>query len=167
MNYTVVVRSVNNCCAGTAKMPCAFRTAQAKISPNKAKGDGEMWRLVVCAITTGLTGCASPSTNMRVGGEQTYVSLQGQRDAALSVAQSQSVPSGAVAMGPVDASRCHRYQGDIEPSEEQLIADVKAAAYARGADGVAEVTIVKESGLLRNCWYIYTARATMYRKAQQ
>ena len=113
-----------------------------------------------------LTACANPSTNMRVGGEQSYLSLQGQREAALSVEQVDAVPAGATAIGPVDASRCHRYQGDIEPSTELLLADLKAAAYARGADGIARVDVVRESGILRNCWYIWTAKGTMYRKAK-
>jgi len=120
--------------------------------------------LSAVAVPLFLVGCASPSTNMRIGGEQSYVSLQAQREAVLAVTQTPEVPPGATVIGPVDASRCHRYQGDIEPSEEQLTADLKAAAFARGADGVAGVAIVKEAGWMRNCWYIYTARATMFRR---
>lgn len=112
-----------------------------------------------------LAGCGSPSTNMRIGGVQSYESLKAQREAALSVVEVPAVPEGATAVAPVDASRCHRYQGDIEPTQEQLIEDLKAAAYARGADGIAAVQITRESGILRNCWHIITARGMMFRTA--
>lgn len=110
-----------------------------------------------------LAGCANPSGNMRVGSEQFALNLQSQRDAVRLVSVAEAVPHNATAMGPIDASRCHRYQGDIEPTPEILTDDLKVAAFARGADGIAGIEVVKESGLLRNCWYIYTARATMYR----
>lgn len=100
---------------------------------------------------------------MRVGSEQSYQSLQAQREAVRSVSEADDVPAGAVVIGPVDASRCHRYQGDIEPTREILLDDLKAAAYARGADGITAISVVKESGIMRNCWYIYTARGTMFR----
>lgn len=122
-----------------------------------------MLRYLALTLVAVLAGCATPSTNMRVGGEQSYLSLQAQREAVLSVANAPTVPAGALAIGPVDASRCHRYQGDIEPSPEQLMGDLKAAAYARGADGIADMQLAKEIGITRNCWYIITARATMYR----
>lgn len=120
-------------------------------------------RFVVLALAALLVGCATPSTNMRIGGEQSYLSLQAQRDAVLAVAELTAAPPGAEALGPVDASRCHRYQGDIEPSREQLLGDLKAAAYARGADGIVLKSLEKESGITRNCWFIITARAVMYR----
>ena len=123
----------------------------------------------ICAlgvVALALTGCANPSTNMRIGNEQSYISLQAQREAILSVSESESLPAGATPIGPVDASRCHRFQGDILPSREILMGDLKAAAYARGADGVYDVTVVTEGGIMRNCWHIITARATMYRLAK-
>lgn len=119
--------------------------------------------LAVGVVALALVGCANPSTNMRIGNEQSYISLQAQREAILSISEFDALPSWAVSIGPVDASRCHRFQGDIEPSQEILMGDLKAAAYARGADGVYGVTVVTESGLTRNCWHIITARATMYR----
>lgn len=123
-------------------------------------------KILLLAGAFALVGCATPSTNMRIGNEQTYVSLEAQRKAVTSVAESVGLPPGAVEVGPVDASRCHRYQGDIEPSPEILMDDLKAAAYARGADGIHSVSIARESGLTRNCWHIITARGTMYRVKQ-
>ena len=100
---------------------------------------------------------------MRVGSEQTYISLQDQRTANQIVVEASDVPKGSAVIGPVDASRCHRHQGDIEPTNEMVIADLKAAAYARGGDGIAGATIVREVGLQKNCWFILTGRATAFR----
>jgi hypothetical protein len=100
---------------------------------------------------------------MRIGSETIGLSLQDQRAASQTVAKADAVPQGASIVGAVDASRCHRFQGDIEPTDELVLGDLKAAAYARGADGVAAVSIVREIGLTRNCWYILTGRATAYR----
>jgi hypothetical protein len=108
-----------------------------------------------------LAGCAS-STNMRIGTDQSYVSLQEQRAAAIAVNETPVVPTAAKELGPVDAARCHRHQGAIEPSREILISDLKVAAYARGADGIAHVTTRTDVGLGYNCWYVVTATATMY-----
>lgn len=107
--------------------------------------------IAVITLASALAGCAAPSTNMRIGNEQSYISLQTQRDAVKAVAISETLPPGARDIGPVDASRCHRVQGDIEPTNEILIADIQAAAYGRGADGIYGLKIVKESGLTRNC----------------
>lgn len=115
----------------------------------------------ISALT--LAGCASPSTNMRIGGQQSYESLAAQREAVRAISQTPRVPAGASATGTIDASRCHRYQGDIEPTDEQVVDDLKAGAFARGADGIAEVEITRESALTRNCWYVITGKATMYR----
>lgn len=118
------------------------------------------------AVTLGiLTGCASPSANMRVGSEVMALNLQDQRAAMTTVTVSPEVPAGAKLLADVDASRCHRFQGDIEPTDEMVLSDLKIAAYAKGADGIARVSIVRELGLTRNCWYILTGRAATYRAA--
>jgi hypothetical protein len=129
---------------------------------------GEIMRNLVaaCCIVV-LAACASPSTNMRVGGAQTYEGLAAQREASRAITQLDKVPPGAVNIGPIDASRCHRYQGDIEPTDQQVMDDLKAAAYARGADGIAEVDITRETALTRNCWFVITGKATMFRAGQK
>jgi len=38
-----------------------------------------------------------------------------------------------------------------------VLADLKIAAYAQGANGITNVRIVKKSGLPSNCWHIWTA----------
>jgi hypothetical protein len=117
----------------------------------------------LAAVT--LVGCATQSGNMRQGTEQSVISLKDQREAVLTVKEYPALPAGVTVIGKIDASRCHRNTLEAEPSQEALLADVKVAAYARGADGIAQVEYIKESGLLKNCWYIITARATAFRKA--
>lgn len=120
--------------------------------------------LAALAVVT-LVGCATQSGNMQRGTEQSVISLKDQREAVLTVKDYLAVPAGATVIGKVDASRCHRSTLEAEPSQEALLADLKAVAYARGADGIAEVEHTKESGLLKNCWYIITTRATAFKKS--
>ncbi len=120
--------------------------------------------LALCAAV--VAGCASPSANMRIGSETMALSLQDQRAASNTIVVAQAVPPGAQVVGAVDASRCHRFQGDIEPTDEMVMADLKVAAFARGADGIAGASIVREVGLTRNCWYILTGRATAFTAAK-
>lgn len=121
-----------------------------------------MKALLIAASAALFVGCASQSANMRVGSAQSYMSLKDQREAALTVKEYPTVPEGAKVLGSVDASRCHRNSLDAAPDDALLLTDLKAAAYARGADGIAGIMLSKESGLLKNCWYIATARATAF-----
>jgi hypothetical protein len=91
-----------------------------------------------------------------------YASLRDQREAALAVKEYQGVPANAASIGSVDASRCHRNTLQAQPSEAEIKADLKVAAYARGADGIADVKITQGSGLLQNCWLIINGSATAF-----
>jgi uncharacterized lipoprotein YajG len=122
-----------------------------------------MERVFVMASAAMLVGCASQSANMQVGSMQSYASLKEQREAALVVKEYDAMPAGASVLGTVDSSRCHRNALDAAPDDAQLLADLKAAAYARGADGIAGVQKTKESGLLKNCWFVITARGTAFK----
>lgn len=112
----------------------------------------------VVAAALVVSGCASQSANMRVGTDMSYASLSEQRQAARAVKILKERPADSEALGLVDASRCHRNTLEAPPTEEALLSDLKVAAYARGADAVIDVQITKESGLLKNCWYIVTVR---------
>lgn len=116
----------------------------------------------ISLLAVALAGCAGHSSNLRVGNDQTYASLTDQREAIKNVAEYQDTPSGAKILGAVDAGRCHRLQGSIEPSEELVKADLKVTAYARGADGISHITFKKEPALTLNCWYILTGEAMMF-----
>lgn len=122
--------------------------------------------LGVVVVAGALTGCASQSGNLQVGTGQSYMALKDQREASLTVKEYPAVPPGAEVLGPVDASRCHRNTLDAAPEPAQLLLDLKVAAYARGADGIAGIQQTRESGLLKNCWYIVTVRATAFKLAK-
>lgn len=107
-------------------------------------------------------GCSTYSSNMQVGNDQSYLSLKDQREALRTVQQYEALPDGAVVLGKVDAGRCHRSFVETAPDDAMVIADLKVAAYAKGADGITDVKIAKESGLSKNCWYILDGEATMF-----
>lgn len=75
------------------------------------------------------------------------------------------VPPGARIIGVVDASRCHRNMLDKPPSAEDVENDLRVAAYARGADGIAGVHVETRvlGSLLKNCWHTLVATGTAYR----
>lgn len=122
-----------------------------------------MKAVLAAVLIAALSGCATQSANIRIGSGQSYASLRDQREASISVKQYPEAPAGAEMLGSVDASRCHRNALDAPPDEAMLMADLKVAAYARGADGIAAITKTQESGLLKNCWYVITVRATAFR----
>ena len=72
------------------------------------------------------------------------------------------MPDGAKILGSIDAGRCHRLQGAVEPSEDIVRSDLKVTAYARGADGIFNVKFTKQAALPMNCWYLITGSATMF-----
>jgi len=43
-----------------------------------------------------------------------------------------------------------------------LIGDFKIQAYAKGADGISNITIEKNSALMKNCWYMLEGTANMF-----
>lgn len=109
-----------------------------------------------------LLGCANHSSNMRVGTDQSYMSLRDQREASVIVKQYSQMPVDAMKIGKVDASRCHRNALQGAPSDAEVLIDLKAAAYAKGADGITDVSISSSSGLLLNCWSITTGTAIAF-----
>lgn len=119
----------------------------------------DMFLGVVCS-TLLLSGCANNSANMRVGTDMSYLSLKDQREASLTVREYDSMPSGGVKIGTVDASRCHRNTLQAQPTEVEIRADLKVAAYARGGDGITDILIERSSGLMQNCWAILNGSAT-------
>lgn len=125
-----------------------------------------MKNLVVPLLCAVMAGCASTSANMRVGDDMSYVSLKDQRDAMSTVKVLDKLPEGAVSLGLVRASRCYRNTLQAAPSEDDVLADLKIAAYAKGADFLTAVRTYKESGLLQNCWSILNAEATAAKAGQ-
>ena len=113
---------------------------------------------LICGL---VAGCSSHSSNLQVGNDQSYTSLKDQREAVRTVKTYESLPSGAEVLDVVSAGRCHRSFVEEAPTEAAVLMDLKIAAYAKGADGITDVSISKDSGLNRNCWYVLggTAKA--------
>lgn len=123
-------------------------------------------RAIACVSVIALSGCATHSSNLRVGNESSLTSLSDQRDAMRAVTEFPAMPSGAETIGTVDAGRCHRSFVTSAPTRENVIADLKVAAYAKGADGITSVVIEKKSGLSDNCWYVLNGTAVAFRLPQ-
>jgi len=127
-----------------------------------AMNNATLAALAGAALLT-LSGCASNSSNMRVGNDMSYVSLKDQREAALTVTELQLMPEGAASLGTVTASRCHRNTMQAPPTVADVLADLKVAAYAKGADGITGVKVTEGTGLLLNCWTILGGEAIAVR----
>ena len=106
-----------------------------------------------------LAGCATYSSNMRVGNDMSYASLGDQRTASQTIQVLDVVPVGAQILGELDAGRCHRSFVETAPAEQGVLLDLKIAAYAMGADAITDVKIGKQSALTKNCWYMLNGRA--------
>lgn len=119
-----------------------------------------MKALFVLATVLGLSGCGLHSSNMRIGNQQSLISLGDQREAALTVKEYIAVPTGATSLGLVDAARCDRYSNQSAATREMVMSDLKDAAYAKGANGITAVSIKRKSGLTSNCWHILDGKAT-------
>ncbi len=121
-----------------------------------------MKKAIAFLLISMTSGCATYSSNLQVGNDQSYTSLKDQREAIRTVQEYQTLPEGAVVLGKVDAGRCHRSFAETAPSQSLVIIDLKVAAYAKGADGITDVRVTKESGLTKNCWYVLDGEATMF-----
>lgn len=117
--------------------------------------------LIVVALF--LTGCATYSSNMRVGNDMSYASLGDQREASKTIRVLETAPSDAQTLGEVDAGRCHRSFVETSPAEQAVLLDLKIAAYALGADAITDVKIEKQSALTKNCWYMLDGKAKALR----
>lgn len=112
------------------------------------------------------SGCATYSSNMRVGNDMSYASLGDQRAASQTIQVLESAPAGSTDLGEVDAGRCHRSFVETAPAEQAVLLDLKIAAYALGADVIMGVKIEKQSALTKNCWYMLDGKARALRLAK-
>lgn len=116
-------------------------------------------------VVVGLSGCATYSSNMRVGNDMSYASLGDQRAASQTIQVLDALPAGAHVLGELDAGRCHRSFVETAPAEQGVLLDLKIAAYALGADAITDVHIEKQSALTKNCWYMLDGKARALRLA--
>lgn len=115
------------------------------------------------AALLGGSGCATYSSNVRVGNDMSYVSLGDQRTASRTIQVLESAPAGATDLGEIDAGRCHRSFVETAPAEQAVMLDLKIAAYALGADAITGVKLEKQSALTKNCWYMFDGKARALR----
>lgn len=119
-------------------------------------------------MATVLTACGTHTTNLRQGNDVSYVSLGDQRTANAGVrVLTAGAPAGGESLGSVEAGRCHQRTTQTAPTEESVMLDLKVAAYARGADAISDVSIVKKSGLTSNCWHVLEGKANAWRMDAQ
>jgi hypothetical protein len=102
-----------------------------------------------------------------VGNEASLTSLADQREAMRAVQETPALPADAETIGTVDAGRCHRSFVTSAPTRENVVADLKVAAYAKGADGITDVVVEKKSGFSDNCWYVLNGTAVAFRLPQK
>jgi len=119
--------------------------------------------VVLLALTLLLNACSSYSSNMRIGNEMSEASLEDQRNASTTVSVLDEEPVNATFLGNVDAGRCHQSIVEVTPNESSLMLDLKIAAYALGADAIAEVEISKKTAFSKDCWYMLDGEAKAYK----
>jgi hypothetical protein len=111
-----------------------------------------------------LTACANPNlVGLRGNSLDTSYSLQDRRAAKQHIQVTATVPSGAQVMGDFTARRCHQYAQSEPPSQATLTDDLVMLAFAQGADGMTNLRFSSESGLLQNCWSVYSGTASFYK----
>jgi hypothetical protein len=99
-----------------------------------------------------VTGCAGG--HARAGGGLPNVDVETLRKVQTVIVVSESVPEDAVGVQEIHAARGHRDTRDIEPTNNDVLLDLKCGAYALGCDGIASVKYERKSGLLNNYWYV-------------
>ena len=120
--------------------------------------------LLVTAAAAVLAGCAHPNlAGLEGNALDTSYGLRDRREAKQHIRVATAVPAGAEVMGDFSTQRCHQYATNQPPSEATLRDDLVLLAYAEGADGLTDVRIAQQSGLLQNCWYVVRATATFFR----
>jgi len=121
-------------------------------------------RLLLAGITfLMLTGCAGG--NASIGSGLPDVGIETLRKVQLEMQVTDEVPANATIIGKVSASRGHRDARDIEPTNADVTLDLKCAGFAVGGDGIAQVKIQRNSGLMRNFWYVLEGEAVAWREA--
>ena len=94
----------------------------------------------------------------------TIAQLGDQRKARQAIGVFQSIPNGYDDMGDISVRRCHRSFVEEAPTLAAFEGDLVLAAYAGGADAIANIRVERLNGLLANCWYVEEATASIYKK---
>lgn len=125
---------------------------------------GTVKTLALALVVVFVAGCANPNlVGLRGNKLNTDYSLQDRRMAKMHIKVVQALPSNAENMGDFSVERCHQYAQDEAPSDAVLADDLVLLAYAEGADGLTNIRYQRESGLLKNCWFVAKGTATFFR----
>jgi outer membrane murein-binding lipoprotein Lpp len=129
--------------------------------------DQSMTKLAIVIAILLLAGCANPNLVGTRGNKlNSDYSLQDRRAAKLHIKSTKELPQGAQSMGDFSVERCHQYAQDQAPSETVLADDLMLLAYAEGADGLTNLRFSRESGLLKNCWFVAKGTATFFKTSK-
>jgi hypothetical protein len=108
-------------------------------------------------LVSTLTGCISvpaeeQNVPVRVGiAPVSVVDLRAAKD---SITIYETAPEGSTQIGDAKAIRCHRYPSDSKPTESTVRDDLMVSALALDANGISDITIVRQPGnVATNCWF--------------
>lgn len=117
---------------------------------------------VTCVVAAGLlAGCQSGGL-VGNGLDASVGSLSDRRAANRSISIVSTPPAGSRYIETLTAQRCHRYLGVEEPSDAVVTADLRAQAYAEGADFMTTPVLTKANGLMSDCWYELQGQTRIY-----
>jgi len=112
--------------------------------------------IAVITATMLMAGCAPKQMGGSVSA--TDVLLVGKANDT--VREYYTAPAGSRVIGKVESTRCKRWSDAPVPTRQEIILDLKLAAYRKGASGITDVKIKEGSGLLSNCWNLAEGQAT-------
>jgi hypothetical protein len=122
-----------------------------------------MWKSVVTSLVAAalLASCqsAGPVGNRL---DTSVGSLSDRRAANRAISIVSTPPAGSRYIETLNAQRCHRYIGNDEPSDAVVTADLRAQAYAEGADFMTTPVFTKANGLMSDCWYVLQGQTKIY-----
>ena len=120
--------------------------------------------LLTLSIIFLISGCATPNlVGQRGNKTNSAYSLQDQRTARSQIRVEKTVPANATGVGDFSVERCHQYAQDEAPTDTIMLDDLVLAAYAQGADGLANARFETESALFKNCWFLVRGTATFFK----
>lgn len=124
--------------------------------------------LALLTASTLISGCAIPNlVGQRGNKTNSAYSLQDQRTARSQIKVEKIVPANATNLGEFSVERCHQYAQDEAPTDAVMLDDLVLAAYAQGADGLANPKFERESALFKNCWFLVRGTATFFKLPAQ
>ena len=122
-----------------------------------------MWKSVgTCVVAAGLLASCQSAGLVGNGLDVSAGSLSDRRAANRAISIGSTPPAGSRYIGTLTAQRCHRYIGEDEPSDAVVTDDLRAQAYAEGADFTTTPVLTKANGLMSDCWYVLQGQTKIF-----